>query len=127
MERVEIVLRQAPDDPQVNDPEFQKELREFSKSMRDAGVTFSQRAMAFDSIDALGYPLAEFVLKSLGPAAIAAVAAVSGAWVQARYGRKVRLKIGDVEAEGRTTEEIQSLLKQAADFRDADHTKSGDT
>ena len=39
-------------------------------------------------------------LSTLGPPAIADAAAVAGAWVNARYGRKVRLKVGDVEAEG---------------------------
>jgi hypothetical protein len=116
-EMTEIVLQRAPDDASVNDPEFQKELREFSRSLSAAGVAFSQRAMAFDSADALGFPLAEFVIKALSPAVIPAAAAVCGAWVQARYGRKVRLKIGDIEVEGRTTEEIKTLLGQAADFR----------
>jgi hypothetical protein len=126
MEQIEIVLRRAPDDPPENAPEFQEELREFSKSLHAAGVTYSQRAMAFDAIDAVGYPLPEFLV-TLGPPIIAAAAALCGGWVQARYGRKVRLKIGDVEAEGRTVEEIESLLKRAAEFRDSDRTKSDDT
>jgi hypothetical protein len=63
----------------------------------------------------------------LGPAVIAATAAICGAWVQARYGRKVRLKIGDVEAEGRSVEEIETLLKQASDFQDTVRAKSDDT
>jgi hypothetical protein len=36
--------------------------------------------------------------------------------VKARAGRKVRLKIGDFEAEGQTVEDIDRLMKQAADF-----------
>jgi hypothetical protein len=122
-ERIEIDLQRAPDDASVNEPGFQNELREFSKSLRTAGVTFSQRAMAFDSVDALGFPLAEFVIKTLSPAVIPAAAAVCGAWVQARYGRKVRLKIGDVEAEGRTTKEIENLLRQAESFRGKVHSR----
>lgn len=116
-ERIEIDLQRAHDDASENDPQFQEELRGFSHSLRTAGVAFSQRAMAFDSVDALGFPLAEFVIKTLSPAVVPAAAAVCGAWVQARYGRKVRLKIGDVEAEGRTTAEIETLLGQAANFR----------
>jgi hypothetical protein len=38
--------------------------------------------------------------------------------VQARFGRKVRLKFGDVEAEARTPEEIEELLKRVSAFRD---------
>jgi hypothetical protein len=116
-EQVRIVLVRAPDDPRVSERKFQEELREFSESLRAAGVSFSQRAMAFDSVDAAGYPLPEFLV-TLGPPAIAALAAIAGAWVQARYVRKMRLKVGDVEAEGRTEEEIKRLLEHAAKFQD---------
>ena len=93
---VRVVLVRAPNDPKVNEPKFQEELREFSRSLRAAGLSFSQRAMAFDSVDAVGHPLPEFLV-TLGPLATAALAAIGGAWVQARYGRKMRLKVGDVD------------------------------
>lgn len=124
-ERCRIVLVRAPDDPLVNETKFQEELREFSKLLRAAGVSFSQRAMAFDSVDATGYPLPEFLV-TLDPPAIAALAAIAGAWVQARYGRKLRLKVGDVEAEARTEEEIGLLFERAAKFREDKGTASGD-
>jgi hypothetical protein len=49
-----------------------------------------------------------------------------GAVLQARYGRKVRIKIGDVEAEGRNVEEIEALLKLAHDFQNAPPETEGD-
>ena len=124
-DKIRIILQPASDDPAVNAPQFQEELRGVSKLLHSSGVTFSSRGMAFDSTDAVGYQLPEFLVRP-GPAVITAVAAVCGAWVQARNGRKVWLKIGDgtVEAEGRTVEEIESLLKQAADFRDTNRSKS---
>ena len=48
-ELIEIVLRRAPDDPPENDPQCQAELREFSRTLRDAGLNVSQRAIAFDA------------------------------------------------------------------------------
>jgi hypothetical protein len=116
MEKIEIRLQRAPDDPKVHDPKFQEELRGLSKALHSARIDYSQRGMAIDAADALGYPLPEFLI-TLGPAA-AALAALCGAWVQARYGRKVRIKIGDVEAEARTIEEIEQLLKRAQAFRE---------
>lgn len=115
-----IDLVRTADDPPENDPEFQKELSQFGASLRDAGVPYSQTAIAFDSVDAHGYPLPEFIIaiKVLGPPAIAALATAAGAWVQARYGRKVRLKIGDLEAEARTAEEVASLLQIAKQFQE---------
>lgn len=95
----------------MNDPKFQEGLREFSKSLRTAGVTYSQRAMALDSVDALGYPLPEFLVtlsQAIGPT----LGVILVAWLQGRSGRKVRVKIGDVEAEARTVEEVESLLQK---------------
>jgi hypothetical protein len=117
MEQIEIVLGRAPDDPQENDPKFQEELEEFSKSLRTAGMTYSQRGMAFDAVDAAGYPLAEFLVtfaKEIGPT----LGVILVAWVQGRSGRKVRLKIGDVEAEARTAEEVEGLLQKAKKFQE---------
>lgn len=125
-DKFEIALQRGPDDPPENAPEFQEELQRFNNSLRSADVTFTPQVMEFKSVDAVGYQLPEFFV-TLGPPVIAAVAGRCGAWVQARYGRKVRLKIGDVEAEGRTIEEIESLLKRAAEFRDNDSARSGDT
>ena len=118
-QKIEIELQRALDDPRVNDPQFQAELSGFAKSLRGTGVTAAQRAMAFDSVDALGYPLAEFVVKTLGPAVVPAAAAVCGAWIQARFGRKVRIKVGDIEAEAHTTEEVERLLMTAVAIKDS--------
>jgi hypothetical protein len=123
-QRIDLRLKRAPGDPPESDPRFQEELVEFSNSLRTAGVVFFQRARAFDADGASGYSLAEFAITTLGPAVISAVAALCGAWVQARNGRRVRIKIGDVEVEGRTIEEIESLLNRAADFRNSDNTNA---
>jgi hypothetical protein len=110
---VEIQLKRTPDDPAERDPAIQSELRTFSGSLRLAGVRFSQRAMAFDSATVTGYPLAEFIIKELGPNLITALAAAAGVWISGRSGRKVRLKVGDIEVEARTIEEVEQLLKRA--------------
>ena len=115
---VEIRLKRAADDPEVRDEVFQQELRDFARGLRLAGLRYSQRAMAFDSAAMLGYPLAEFVVKELGPPAIAALATLVGTWIGGRNGRKVRLKVGDVEVEARTIEEVRSLLEQADAMRE---------
>jgi hypothetical protein len=38
-----------------------------------------------------------------------------GAWLNARYGRKVRLEIGDIKAEASTVKEVEALLALAQD------------
>jgi len=117
-----VELVRTADDPPVNDPAFQRELSQFGASLRTAGIPYSQRAMAFDSADALGYSLPEFIfaIKDIATPLIGALGVVAGAFVQARYGRKVRLKIGDDEAEARTTAELEELWSIAAKYRDHD-------
>jgi hypothetical protein len=122
---VELLLERASDDLRENDPAFQEELNAFAEALRATGLEHSQYGIAFDAVEGGGYPLAQFAIVVVPP--VVAAAGVCGAWVQARYGRKVRLKIGDVEAEGRTVKEIESLLKQASDFQSTVRAKSDDT
>ena len=116
---VSIELVAVEDDAPPASEEFQAGLAAFGAVLKANGVTYGQMAIAMDSIDAHGYPLGEFIasLKTFGGPAIAAAAAAAGAWVQARYGRKVRLKIGELEAEGQSVEEVEKLLKVAADYQ----------
>ena len=64
-EQIAIKLQRAPEDPAENDPKFQEELNEFSKSLRTADVIFAQRGRTFDAIDAHGYELAEYTIMTL--------------------------------------------------------------
>jgi hypothetical protein len=117
-----IELVAEPNEPAADDASFQAELREFGRTLSQANVDHSQLAIAFDSVESMGYPLPEFVvgLQALAtPAALSALSGALGAWLQARYGRKVRLKIGDIEAEGRSLAEVEKLLALAAKFKDA--------
>jgi hypothetical protein len=122
--QIEFVLMRSRDDPPENDPKIQEELTKFSQTLRSAGVTFSQRGMAFDSVDALGYPIGEFIVtatQAIGPT----LGVVFVAWIQGRSGRKTRLKFGDVEAEAQTEEEVRKLLDHMAEFQKA-ASKSSD-
>jgi len=117
MESIELELIPAPDDLRVNDPAFQAELRDVTASLRMTGAEFSTMQLSLHAVGALDYQLAEFAIKSLGPAVVAGAAGVLGTWIGARSGRKLRVKIGDVKAEAHTPEEIAALLTQAAEFR----------
>ncbi len=114
-----IELVRADDDPPENDPDFQKELSRFGASLREANILYSQTAIAFDAVDGSGHPLPEFILaiRELGPPIIKPLCVLLGMWIQGRFGRKARLKIGDIEAEARTPSEVEELLKTAAKFQ----------
>jgi hypothetical protein len=114
----ELILDRAVEDPPEYDSKYQLELDAFARSLDAAGVGHSQRSIALQTAGAGGWPIGHFAL-SFGPQVITALAAVAGAWVQARYGRKVRLKVGDIEVEARTIEEIERLLERAASFQNS--------
>jgi hypothetical protein len=46
-----------------------------------------------------------------------------GAWLHARYGRRVRLKVGELEAEAQTVKEVERLLALARDIQQRDQAK----
>lgn len=62
-----------------------------------------------------------FVGASIGLQGMLAVApalcTALGAWLHARYGRKVRLKIGEIEVEAQTREEVEKLLAKALEIQ----------
>lgn len=114
---LDIDLGSASDDPPVSAPEIQSALGAFSGVLHAAEIRFSQSAVAFDSVDAQGYPLAEFTIKTLGPPVITAITAGITGWFAGRAGRKARLKFGDIEAEAATPEEVVKLLAAAANYQ----------
>ena len=108
-DQIELTLLRSPDDPAQFSDEHQAELSDIQESLHQGGL----QVIGIAAHPAGDTHLGQFLI-TLGPPVIAAVAV---AWVQARYGRKVRLKFGDLEAEGRTTAEIGELLKRVAEFR----------
>jgi hypothetical protein len=113
MPEIKIRLEPAPDDLAERDPAFQGELHTLSVTLHSGGVRYAERAVACFSTTMTGYLLAEFIVKELGPAVIGVLGTALGAWINGRSGRKVRLKVGDIEIEGRTVNEIDQLLQRA--------------
>jgi len=112
---IKITLIPAGDDPRVNSPAFREELHAFPAGLDSAGVRFSAREMAFDSIDSPEHPVPEFLV-TLGPADFPNLARACGAWVQSRSGRSVRIKVGDIETRVGTSEAIQKYLETMKAF-----------
>lgn len=48
---------------------------------------------------------------------LAAAVPIIVAWLHERYGRTVKIKVGDVEVEGRTAAEVKVLLDHAQAFK----------
>jgi hypothetical protein len=113
LDQVELTLLRAPDDPERVCYEIAAKLVGIQEKLRKREV----RVTSIIAHPAADTHMGQFIV-TLGPPAIAVVAAVAGAWVATRSGRRIRFKFDAVEAEARTAQEIDEVLKRLASFRD---------
>lgn len=118
---VRISLLPGTEDPQITDRDYQIELQQFAQSLEEAGVSVISRKympemkpgvlyMALSGfLGEYGLPLAQVGIPAIGSA--------SGVWIGARGNRRVRVKIGDIEVEARTSEEVKHLLQELLQAR----------
>ncbi len=113
-----LALIRSPDDEATFSPNYQAELRQFYQLVRANNVRINAVAFTMDSVGAAGGLVGEFVIplaQVIGP--VLGGAAVE--WLRGHAGRKLRLKMGDIEVEARTFEEIEQLLARAQALRGA--------
>ena len=74
--------------------------------------------------DTLMIPLAgDFLIKVFQGLGSLGLGGIVGAWLQAKHGRKVRVKIGDIEAEAQTAAEVEKLLARAQEMQKSNQSK----
>jgi len=104
-----------------DEPDWQDDLLRFYAQLLDANIEVVPRwkgdavcrsysdSDVFKHLGEFAVPLAQIVSPAL-------IALVRG-WFARGTGRKVRLKVGDIEAEARTVEELDELLHRARAFQ----------
>jgi hypothetical protein len=129
MEPLELNLTLIPSagDGLLYSAAYQKELKEFSAELkqqqvvaraREAPQTASSSGSDSSEKASDGSPLiGEFILK-YAPAVLASsgFTGIVTAWIARRNGRKVRLKVGEIEVEAATIEEAEKLLARALEI-----------
>jgi hypothetical protein len=111
-----LVLVPADDDPPLLDPEYQKQLADFEQWLHGESLDIRSKRKLLESTGGGGL-LGEFFIKIVPTIGSGGLCGLLGAWLQARYGRKVRVKIGETEAEARTVDEVKALLKLASQYQ----------
>lgn len=101
----------ADTDPPLHTSEYQAGLDEVERALQ-VHVKVSSLIDIQEAVDAPSFLMGSFTIESVKSVGLV-VGPIIGAWLQARYGRKVRLKIGDIEAEARTVSEVEELLERA--------------
>lgn len=112
---LQVYLVRAPEgEAPMFSAEYQRVLREFSLTTHPS----SQRGFAMDAADALGGGLGEFLFKS-GSLLLPVIGTAAAAYLTGRFGRKVKMKVKDVEVEAASVEQLEEILDIVARYRES--------
>jgi hypothetical protein len=111
-----ISLVPSPDDPPPFSAEHQAELESVYRAFRANGIKADATSVRTDSHDAGGGLTGAFLIPLVANPAIGAIV---GAFLQAKLGRKYRLKFSDkeIEVEAPTMKELERLINLAVEAR----------
>ena len=104
-----LILVRAPDDEASFSPGYQAELRQFYSLARAEGGKIVAVTFTTDRADGGDGFVGEFMVPCT-PVAGSTLTAATGAWLQGRAGRRLRLTMGDVEVEATSAGELYGLL-----------------
>lgn len=105
----------GPADLEYRDATYQEELHAIDAKLKTLSSRVQARADFQKSGTGGSWLTGDFLvhLSALGTP----LGALFGAWVTAKLGRKVRVKIGDIEVEAVTTKEVEHLLQRAKELK----------
>jgi len=109
---LQISMIPSPEDPAWRSDDYQSELRNLGLTLRADGLEIHEvGSHPFPSGDSP--PISGEWRVKLGANLEPALRVPVGSWLQARRGRTARLRIGEIEADIRTVEELGRVLKIA--------------
>ena len=116
---LQVTMIPAPDDPDEQNPIYQEELAAFARYLARSGIEYRATPGKLLFTDASAFNFAgTFVIavKALTPMAKPIIGAIVG-YLHGKNGRKVRVKVSPegIEVEAHTEEEVERLLKRAAE------------
>jgi hypothetical protein len=114
---LQISMIPSPEDPPWRSDDYQSELRNLGQALKADGLEIHE--VGSHSVRSGGTPPSSGEWKveldaMLGPTLKAPV----GSWLQARRGRTARLRIGEIEADVRTVEELARVIKIARCYQE---------
>ena len=110
-----LTLSRVPDD----DPDFQKTLSEFLKSVRAQGIEISGRYFALDAVQGGGGLLNDFTVaaEAIKPIIVPVLCAAIGGYFHAKRGGKVTFEMKHLGIKGsaQTVEDAEKILQRLVD------------
>ena len=112
---IKFVLKRSPEDGPQFSREHQASIGKVFTAFDNEGIKIQPRAFAMDAVDAVGGATGEFLAfaEVLGPAIVAAL----GGWLAGRNGRKVKIKVGQIEAEANSVKELDEVLERVGKIK----------
>jgi hypothetical protein len=107
--QVRLKLLPSEEEESWGNPDFQRFLEQVAGDGADITAINSIDMQSAPEVHLLSGAFVLQLASILGPAVAAGVTG----WLAGRTGRKVRLKVGDIEAEARTIKEVGQLLQRA--------------
>lgn len=110
-----IAFIAGPTDPEYRDSAFQDELHAVDAKLKTLTSRVQARANFQKSGTGGSWLTGDFLvhLSVLGTP----LGALFGAWITAKLGRKIRVKVGEIEVEAATADEVEHLLERAKQIR----------
>ena len=115
---IELALNPSPTDYRIFGEERPESMVGVLTAFEQDGISILESSCSEDDVPEPGVcyssnigPLANEVVAfatALGPASIAAL----GGWLAGRNGRKVKIKVGEIEAEANSVKQLDEVLKR---------------
>ena len=118
---LQISMIPSPEDPPLRSDDYQSELRDFGSTLRAKGLDIHDVGVHGVREGCPPPILGEWRIK-LGATVAPILGTPVGSWLQARHGRTARLKIGEIEADIRTVEELVTVIQIANCYQDVMET-----
>ena len=123
---IDFTLVMAPDEKPMDELRqlqaqgriLQKAVKEAERQQSENGAINLRAAGDHEFLSHIGALLSVAAQKAAPP-----LAAALATWIGTRAGRKVKIKVGEVEIEAGSAKEVKDLLDQAQEFKRANEPK----
>jgi hypothetical protein len=121
--KVQISMIPSPEDPPWRSADYQSELRNLGLALKADGLEIHE--VGSNSVHSAGsLPISGEWKVELGAALEPILKTPVGSWLQGRRGRTARLRIGEIEADVRTVEELVRVIKIAKCYQEVTESES---
>ena len=120
---LQISMIPSPEDPPWRSDNYQSELRKLGLALKGDGLEI-QEVGSHPVRSGETSPISGEWKVKLGATLEPILKAPVGSWLQARRGRTARLRIGEIEADVRTAEELARVIKIAKCYQEVTENES---